>query len=70
MTKKEIPEPVALNTITIIITETGYEVMFSDWLSMNPTKLSRMYNLISKAWRKERAGVVHADRVKRAKEAV
>ena len=55
--------------ITILVTPTDVKVTFSDWLKLNPTKLARIHEKTMKAWRCERAKVVHADRVKKAKEA-
>ena len=56
-------------TITVRLTATKIDVTFSDWLKLNPAKLSRVGELIHKAWRKERAIFVHKDRVAKAEAA-
>ena len=53
--------------ITVVMTDTEIKVGFSDWLKFNPRKLDRVRDVMHKAWRRERARVVHEDRVKKAK---
>lgn len=52
--------------IVITMTSTEIDVTFSDWLKLNPRKLDRIRDVMGKAWRKERAKVVHQDRVKKS----
>lgn len=56
-------------TINIKVSATTVDIRFSDWLKLNPAKLSRIGDLMHKAWRKERARVVHEDRVAKAEAA-
>ncbi len=57
------------STIIIKVTPEKIDVKYSDWLKLNPAKLSRVFQAMSKAWRMERAKVIHADRVSKAKAA-
>lgn len=53
--------------VVVTCTETTIEVTFSDWIKLTPRKLDRIKDAMHKAWRRERAKVVHADRVEKAK---
>ncbi len=60
---KEVPV-----RIVITMTTQGIDVTFSDWLKLNPAKMDRIRVMMGKAWRMERAKVVHADRVKKSEQ--
>lgn len=53
--------------IVVTVTDTDIQVTFSDWLKVNPKKLDRIRDMMGKAWRRERAKVVHEDRVAKSK---
>lgn len=55
--------------IVVTITETEIKVTYSDWIKLNPRILDRVRVMMGKAWRKERAAVVHQDRVKKTEAA-
>ena len=55
--------------IEVILTESEILVTYSDWLQVNPRKLDRVRDIMGKAWRRERAKVMHEDRIRKAKEA-
>lgn len=54
--------------IEIIMDDKGIDVKFSDWMKLSPRKLDRIRDVMGKAWRKERAKVIHEDRVNKAKQ--
>lgn len=55
--------------IVVTISETEIKVTYSDWIKLNPRILDRVRVMMGKAWRKERANVVHLDRVKKTEAA-
>jgi len=64
MAKEE--EPIR---VVITMTDKTIDVTFSDWLRLNPRKMDRIGDCMRKAWRRQRALVIHKDRVKKAVEA-